>query len=44
MSPFGGEGVNLAMLDGTELACALSDNQNLDDAVRSYEHTMFRVH
>lgn len=41
MSPFGGEGVNLAMLDATDLACAISNHQNLDDAVRSYEQTMF---
>jgi 2-polyprenyl-6-methoxyphenol hydroxylase-like FAD-dependent oxidoreductase/esterase/lipase len=41
MSPFSGEGVNLAMLDATELACALSDNQSLDDAVRNYEQKMF---
>ena len=41
MSPFGGEGVNLAMLDAVDLACALSNHQNLDDAVRSYEQTMF---
>jgi len=41
MSPFSGEGVNLAMRDAADLACALSDNQNLADAVRGYEQTMF---
>src|SRR5438270_6951076 len=41
MSPFGGEGVNLAMLDAADLARAISNHQNLDDAVRSYEQTMF---
>jgi hypothetical protein len=29
------------MLDATDLACAISNHQNLDDAVRSYEQTMF---
>ncbi len=41
MSPFSGEGVNLAMRDAADLACALSDTQHLDDAVRSHEQTMF---
>jgi len=45
MSPFSGEGVNLAMLDATELALAISDSyrdsQNLDEAVRNYENAMF---
>ncbi len=41
MSPFSGEGVNLAMLDATDLASALSERQSLDDAVHSYEQTMF---
>ena len=41
MSPFSGEGVNLAMLDGADLALALSEQQSLDEAVRRYEQKMF---
>lgn len=41
MSPFAAEGVNLAMLDAAELACALSDRQQLAEAVHSYEQAMF---
>jgi 2-polyprenyl-6-methoxyphenol hydroxylase-like FAD-dependent oxidoreductase len=41
MSPFSGEGVNLAMLDATDLAQAISECNTLEDAVRRYEQTMF---
>ncbi len=41
MSPFSGEGVNLAMLDAAELANAISEDCDLEDAVRTYEETMF---
>ena len=41
MSPFSGEGVNLAMLDATDLARTISECSNLEDAVRTYEETMF---
>ncbi|MGC5343933.1 FAD-dependent oxidoreductase [Streptomyces sp. DT171] len=35
-----GVGVNLAMLDATELALALADSATVDDAIRTYERTM----
>lgn len=35
-----GVGVNLAMLDASELALALAHSATVDDAVRSYEKTM----
>lgn len=41
MSPFSGEGVNLAMLDAADLANAISASSTLEDAVRSYEQAMF---
>lgn len=41
MSPFSGEGVNLAMLDAADLANAISKYSTLEEAVRTYEETMF---
>ena len=41
MSPFSGEGVNLAMLDASDLACTISECSTLEKAVRTYEETMF---
>jgi len=41
MSPFGGEGVNAAMLDAAELARQLLENADWKDAVKAYEADMF---
>jgi 2-polyprenyl-6-methoxyphenol hydroxylase-like FAD-dependent oxidoreductase len=41
MSPFGGEGVNNAMLDAAELAGHLASGGSLSSAVASYESAMF---
>ncbi|MFF8729374.1 FAD-dependent oxidoreductase [Streptomyces sp. NPDC015171] len=40
MSPFSGMGANLAMLDGADLARALINDTDIDDAVRAYENLM----
>jgi 2-polyprenyl-6-methoxyphenol hydroxylase-like FAD-dependent oxidoreductase len=41
MSPFGGDGVNNAMLDASDLAERLIDHANWNDAVSEYETRMF---
>ncbi|NOK19645.1 FAD-dependent monooxygenase [Corallococcus carmarthensis] len=41
MPPFSGEGVNMAMLDGLELALALSSDSDWSRAVKGYEEAMF---
>ncbi|WP_076346653.1 FAD-dependent oxidoreductase [Paludisphaera borealis] len=41
MSPFTGEGVNLAMIDAADLALALADADDWRAAVRDYESKMF---
>lgn len=41
MSPFGGDGANLAMLDAADLALELASAQDLHAAVRRYELKMF---
>lgn len=42
MSPFAGEGVNLAMLDATELALSIVAHQDLSAAVQAYEEKMYK--
>ncbi|WP_184360620.1 NAD(P)/FAD-dependent oxidoreductase [Rhizobium sp. BK602] len=41
MSPFGGDGVNVAMLDAAELARHLLESDDWEKAVRTYEADMF---
>lgn len=41
MSPWGGFGVNLAMLDGAELARAIAQEPSIDKAIVRYETIMF---
>ncbi|MBB6731545.1 FAD-dependent oxidoreductase [Cohnella zeiphila] len=42
MSPFAGEGVNLAMQDAMNLALAIASHPNLAQAVEAYEEEMYR--
>ncbi|CAF2079467.1 unnamed protein product [Rotaria magnacalcarata] len=41
MSPFAGEGVNLAMLDATKLALAITNADDLKQAIHNYEQKIF---
>lgn len=41
MSPFAGEGVNLAMLDAAELALSIVQHVDLNMAVQAYEEKMY---
>jgi 2-polyprenyl-6-methoxyphenol hydroxylase-like FAD-dependent oxidoreductase len=40
MTPFGGFGANLAMLDGAELALAVARSASIDGAITAYERVM----
>ncbi|KAJ3165860.1 hypothetical protein HDU88_003732 [Geranomyces variabilis] len=41
MSPFAGEGVNLAMTDARDLALAIAESASLDEAAKKYEAALF---
>ncbi|WP_324608147.1 MULTISPECIES: hypothetical protein [unclassified Streptomyces] len=41
MSPFAGEGANLAMYDGADLAGALAEQPDVESALSAYEERLF---
>ncbi len=41
ISPFGGEGANLAMLDAAELALAITNYDDLTKSIKKYEQNLF---